>query len=481
MTDELDLLRAHMEDATVPTAEELTRARHSLQAAMDDEAEQRATGGRARNLRSQRRPSRRALLGVAAAVLGVAAVSVIVVVAVTRGNPQVFNPPTEALAWRLVSSSTSPFRSLPPGGTTDLQCVSDEVCYSPGANSHRLFRTTDGGQSWHATALIPGAGGGGGFNINFSCSGVDTCAVLEASSGTGGDLGSLVSTTDGGSQWSSAPIPAPTDLVGPFAGRFDCADALHCVVSVGSMPPTTGAAGASPPALAGTFLSTSDGGATWVQATSVPAADAAQLWSIKCETGGSCVAIAVVGGSPHAEVVGLTSQDGGLTWVAGPPASAADGQILYASCGDALHCMLVSVGGPPQEPYTIATTANGGVSWNITGPPAGWENTPTAVSCGTALSCWVAMSTYDTKSPAGAYSDPTIEVTHDFGLSWSSIPLPGHSPPIADVLTLSCPPTGDGCMGIGNLRDHFVLPPGKPHQLSGPLVISDLPGTNSPG
>jgi photosystem II stability/assembly factor-like uncharacterized protein len=304
---------------------------------------------------------------------------------------------------------------------------------------------------------------------------------VEGNNPASGDLGRLVLTTDGGSQWSSSPIPLPTGLANPFVGRFDCADALHCVLSVGSQPPTSGAAPSSPPTPAGTFMSTSDGGTTWTQATSVDPADAAQVWTIQCGAGGSCVAVALVGGFSHSAVVGLSSQDGGLTWMAGPPAAAADGAILYASCGDAEHCMLVSVGGPPQEPYTIATTANAGATWNVTGPPAGWQNMPTAASCGTGESCWVAMSTYDTKSPAGVYSDPTIEVTHDFGATWSSIPLPSHTPAIADVLTLNCPPTADGCMGIGNLRDHFVLPPGKPHPLSGPLVISDLPPAGSSG
>jgi hypothetical protein len=53
--------------------------------------------------------------------------------------------------------------------------------------------------------------------------------------------------------------------------------------------------------------------------------------------------------------------------------------------------------------------------------------------------------------------------------------LPQTTPATADVLTLSCPPSGDGCMAIGNGKDHFVLPPGPPHQLSGPILLSNLP------
>jgi hypothetical protein len=49
----------------------------------------------------------------------------------------------------------------------------------------------------------------------------------------------------------------------------------------------------------------------------------------------------------------------------------------------------------------------------VSSPPAGWENMPTALSCANADDCWVAMSTYDSSSAAGAYSEPTIEATHD--------------------------------------------------------------------
>jgi hypothetical protein len=141
--------------------------------------------------------------------------------------------------------------------------------------------------------------------------------------------------------------------------------------------------------------------------------------------------------------------------------------------------MIAFVAGPSSDPYEIITTSDSGRTWRETGPPAGWLNMPTAVSCATGDDCWIALSDYSGSNPEGAYSKPIIEETRDGGRSWSSISLPVTKPPIADVLSLSCPPSGDGCMGIGNRRDHFVLPPlpknGRPQPLSGPLVISNLP------
>jgi len=226
-----------------------------------------------------------------------------------------------------------------------------------------------------------------------------------------------------------------------------------------------------------------DGGDTWTQASSVPTGPAGAVWRMNCTDSGSCLAIAAMGDGPPAVgqnphwIVSLTSADWGNTWIAGPPAVYNDAAILYTSCPDASHCMLVMIGGPGG--YQIATTADAGMTWKVSGPPAGWLNIATTVNCATGRDCWIATSDYDARNPAGAYSSPVIEVTHDGGQSWSSLALPVSKPPISDVLTLSCPPSGDGCMGIGNLQDHFVLPPRNanetPAPLSGPLVISNLP------
>jgi hypothetical protein len=203
---------------------------------------------------------------------------------------------------------------------------------------------------------------------------------------------------------------------------------------------------------------------------------------MNCGTDGSCLAVSALGDSSNHYVVGLRSDDWGLTWVAGAPSDSFNAAILYASCGDATHCMLVPAGSP-TTPYEIITTSNAGATWHVSSPPAGWENMPTAVSCATANDCWIAASTYDAQSPAGAYSQPVIEATSDGGTTWSSVALPVAQPPIADVLTLSCPPSGDGCMGIGNLSDHFQISTGNtstsstPPPQSGPLVISNLPGS----
>jgi photosystem II stability/assembly factor-like uncharacterized protein len=477
MTSELDLMQRYMDAAPQPVLGDLANAWQVLEAAITEEVvggQPSVVSHRGATLRRvTRAPLGRSVIAVAAAAVIVAVVLSVV------GTPK-SPPPTPSggkMAWRLVSSTTSPFRSLPPGGQPNLQCVTDLVCYSPAGNdpdSVGFYRTSDAGEIWQQMAPIPLKSVNLGSQI--SCPQADTCAVAGSPTNpVAGQLTELAVTTDGGVHWNTWSVPLPSGIPNPFPGRFSCADGLHCVVNVGGNPAGPNAAPSTTPQYVGTFLSTSDGGKTWTQATSVPSAAAGSVWTMTCSADGSCVAVSALGGFPNSYIVGLSSHDWGRTWTAGPPSVYNSAPIMYASCPDTSHCMLVPLSGPSKAPFEIATTADAGQTWQVSGPPSGWQNMPTAVSCATGDDCWIAMSTYDTNSPAGAYSDPTIEATYDGGLTWSSIPLPSHQPPISDVLTLSCPPSGDGCMGIGNLEDHFVLPSGPPHQLSGPLVISNLP------
>jgi hypothetical protein len=125
--------------------------------------------------------------------------------------------------------------------------------------------------------------------------------------------------------------------------------------------------------------------------------------------------------------------------------------------------------------YEVITTSDAGQTWNVAGPPHGWSNIATAVDCADVDRCWVATATYDTKSPEGAYSHPVIESTTNLGRTWKSESIAKTTPAIADVLALSCPPSGDGCVGLGNGEDHFVLPKNQRQGLSNPIILSNLP------
>jgi photosystem II stability/assembly factor-like uncharacterized protein len=375
--------------------------------------------------------------GVLATVVLAVGVLLLVLVPGSGSN----GPSTSAGVWRLVSFDSPPFRNLGSGqGQPGLQCVTDTICYSPSyGGNDPIYRTTDGGVHWTPVAPVPGADNGQIQDLR--CTNALTCFFVTNSG--------LVVTGDGGASWTSIK----TGTSGNPAGDAWCASAQRCTVAQNSGGALTA------------FATTTDGGAQWVTqpAPTVPG----EPWDLTCDTSGSCLEL-VVG---SATVEALTSQAWGGPWTARPSAAVERAAILYTSCSDATHCMLVFVG----TSYQIITTSNAGITWVVSGPPRGWLNMPTAVGCANADQCWVAMSLYDSSSPDGAYSQPVIESTENFGQTWHPVSLPVTAPPIADVLTLSCPPSGAGCLAIGNGRDHFVLPRGPVHSLSGPILLSSLP------
>jgi photosystem II stability/assembly factor-like uncharacterized protein len=259
-------------------------------------------------------------------------------------------------------------------------------------------------------------------------------------------------TTDGGTAWSIDPVRAPSGLSGARIDQIDCATAQACVVHI-----SNGAQGLPG---AGTFVSTTDGGATWSAASVVPPAASSALWTLRCDPDGECIGLAPVGSvqSPATEGIdALRSTDDGRTWVATSAHLAVGAGILLMSCGDALHCLAaypVAGGGT----ITLATTADGGATWRVTTAPASWPDIAISVSCATGLDCFVSAANY----AKGAYDDPVIEATHDGGNSWTSLALPtvGASQ-LALVYPLDCP-VAAGCIGVGATPGKFEPPRSLP-------------------
>ena len=390
----------------------------------------------------------------------------------THGDSPSPQPLTNETPWRLVSSTTSPFQSLPNGAVSQagldsnqpLQCVSNAVCYSSGPfTSTSLFVTTDGGYTWTMTSPIPLDKP----QLNrSSCSSIGTCAVLGTQTGANGvPVPTFAITTDSGQTWHTSAFPLPPGMANPQYGPLSCTDGIKCIATVATRSPS----------LVSTTMHTLNGGLTWSQGGTLRGNYGG--FAMTCASNGHCTALIqspIVSKVRNTPIVAIRTLDWGATWKVGSPLSVPGG-LQKVSCGDPVHCLVVfagvqRIGGPLG--YQIDTTSDGGKSWNSSGPLSGWRNFPTAVDCASGNNCWIAMSEYTRRG----YGDPNIEVTHDGGATWSALRLPAHQPAIADVLALSCPPAGDGCIGVGNLEDHFAQGPST-GPLSGPLLLSNLPLT----
>jgi photosystem II stability/assembly factor-like uncharacterized protein len=359
-------------------------------------------------------------------------------------------PTANASSWHLVNLNGAQFRDLGTvEGLPKLQCVTNRVCYAPGYGPTSLirgaiYRTVDGGAHWRPSAPVPQAVDS--HTASLECTTASFCFFKVGTSD------GIVLTTSGGASWASLPLPATP-------GKTDgvwCANSLRCLVSESSLGTVTA------------FAVTSDGGKHW--STQPAPAEAGDPWYFTCDSSGRCLEVEL-GGAESDSLTAMTSDSWGGPWVAEAPQSIGRVAILYTSCADATHCMFVGL----SSGYEIITTSNAGRTWTVSRPPHGWQNIATAVECSDVERCWVATASYGTNNPDGAYSHPTIEATSNLGRTWSSESIANTRPAIADVLTLSCPPSGDGCIGLGNGKDHFVLPANRQQALSNPIILSNLP------
>ena len=233
-------------------------------------------------------------------------------------------------------------------GLRGVWAVSEKVVWASGTHGICL-RTIDGGATWRATTVPPGAEA-----LDFrDVQGVDENAAYLLSIGTG-DTSRVYKTTDGGAHWTLS-------LQNPDAkGFFDEMafwDATHGILVGDQVDGQM------------VVMSTEDGGKTW-QRRKMPPALAGEGAFAASGTGITVLGTSDVwigtGGKDAARV--YHSKDGGLTWtVAATPirADSAAAGIFSLAFSDAMHG--VAVGGDynkaNDETGNIAVTADGGATW----------------------------------------------------------------------------------------------------------------------
>ena len=352
--------------------------------------------------------------------------------------------------WRILDASVKGVwqqnTSGPPVGF--LTCPTTSICYQmsgryPSAMagapllSVSLYASHDAGTTWTAFPMPSGFAP----TSPVSCGGPMSCAA-------GGNYGGhsvFVSTHDGGHTFSISPVP---QIFGSFV-TIECTAVDTCSGLAASRLYVAGHSGA-------TFLSTTDGGATFTDTSIIPGDS---MESLSCSSKLDCTAVGTndaIGVNDWTAGVAARTTDGGRTWTPGSlPAGFGISQNSELSCADALHCSVIgnisiTVANPPQ---CSSMPTFGGTTTTTTQPSppseavqviaqaqsriASAANEQTATS-GMGFSC----------NPGGSTPSSDIASTVDGGLTWTPDPLPSDAP-LPTLTSISCP-TPTECWAAGS-------------------------------
>lgn len=440
---------------------------------------------------------------VAAVIVLIAGLAVSVAVRGTSGEARNNNAvgPSSGATFRLVSDAGPSVQSFvgtqsSPQGLNQMTCPTTQVCYMENVISSRdpithlynsvidIYRSGDGGSTWQPMTVPAGMI----LDTPMSCFSANDCMVGSQLGQNNGINGSsvpqeLLSTTDGGTSWTTGPVPMPpilgvdaaldptiAGLQGSLYG-LQCFNSESCI-AFGTVPtdqpeqPVGDAAGST---ISRTVaMRTDDGGRTWSShafawsptPTGAPGWSNEQNATFSCPTQDTCLGIATVlgqgDGSGHqpSSLLELRSTDGGVTWSSNWVPNMQGGNANL-TCSDANHCyatVQVGAAGPQMAPEVLATT-DGGTTWGLqqlfSSATIAWDGL-TSITCPSSTTCWAAgyqRSTTDLELTAGA-----MFVTQDGGQTWSTAQLPAGLGIVTEVdcataqscLAIAQPPRADG-------------------------------------
>ena len=235
------------------------------------------------------RQLRRRYVSLATVVAVAAAVALIALMLVSPSAPpsSITSPKgsgSVSLQMQLVDSTSSPFASVGGGPQTgDLLCVTPSTCYAsddtaPGGLGWEV--TNDGGVTWRILAALPQ---GRLLSDPVACPSATTCVGVAAPTIAGGLAPSegpqLALTSDGGRSWRLDSLPVPPAESHATIERLSCPTASDCVAFLTNSPATS----------ANFFMTTTDGGSTWTSSTQP--AGLTGLWALHCDEDGDCIGL----------------------------------------------------------------------------------------------------------------------------------------------------------------------------------------------
>lgn len=258
--------------------------------------------------------------------------------------------------------------------------------YNYGAATVVDLTTTDGGTSWSTSTVA----GHDRIPQGASCSSSTQCTVVVSPSN--GSFALYLLSTQDGATWSSTPVPGSGFPFFAFLSQsvyVTCGQGGTCLFYVSNIEGLP------------TFLRSSDGGATWIVATPPGSA----LVGMSCFASATCViayANPPVGPFESNEQTYLTeTTDGGATWSSAVTVPTTSGDVASLTCATTLDCTALYEDGASQ-------TTDGGSSWTALGWPAPSPltlSTPLAFAC-SATTC-LAVESNLSFSPTAAFITTT--------------------------------------------------------------------------
>jgi hypothetical protein len=453
MNDELQLLREVFQYEVAPDASAMEHLDRGLKSAF--------AGEEVSNVRPLRRGrstyivrQRLALIaGAAALVIGGVVVSVGGIGSQTVASASPFHLASYVtIPGFHASSQTIQFAN-------NVTCPTSTDCYlearhmqaPTAAAGNNVYFSGNGGSSWQQLVLPSGvyadttltctssqqcSFGGGQFN------GVDSNGkpIMEPV---------LVSTSDGGSSWSVANLPLPTngslELLGNTAiGSLQCVSASSCDAVL--LANFTGPGYSS--VVDNFFMQTTDRGRNWsseimpgqpapgVQGAE-PTGSPINTNAMSCPTMQFCVASTFWSSSSDGETsIVWRTVNGGATWSISslPNGLLSPGPI---SCPDTKHCWIIAYPPASGAGGELLESSDGGASWVDRTPPETASTTSwRSMSCPTDNNCWLGGNV------TGSNSASVVYVSSDAGQTWNEADLPtsvgAESAPLKGIDTIDC-------------------------------------------
>lgn len=290
------------------------------------------------------------------------------------------------------------------------------------------YRSTDRGRTWTKLTLPSGALVTTPFSCSGaeSCAAGAVIHATDRSNPFNTGVAALLVTNNAGRTWTVRPLPGPasevTHLACPTASHCVALTWPSTLAAINGVQPVANDSAYFPT----TVMTTSDGGSKW-SAALLPAVAADvhyQLGTLTCPTSTLCLATgqrALIenqgGGYTEGDVkyLQLASTDGGRSWTA---ASLLGPYNSIACVAGSMDCLQVGLAPNPEPPPVWAST-NGGRSWKkitSTGIPGSLaQGGITGFTCPSTQDCVMGMS-----------SD--FVTTSDGGHTWAFAPAPGAPP-----------------------------------------------------